>query len=290
MNLYNLATELQNVSPELTEATTMSNIAYLPSGFSNISTMLKVLAKKKRNWDIEILEQDGTKHITFGDELKISVPLEHWNDFTTRFNFDLGEDAKQLSLEPLLKEAMEDEIDKLSRELKPALVKLFDGPEFISVDRTVRVWEARFGVNRYLDLGDILILQNHKKIGIEKLFGNLLSIYDDDKGGLEMLIDACREKRPLNAFAVFKKYDWLYGIGISSTYHGVGLIFEVLVNPAYQVTQTIAVLKNPEVTDEIEGYTSVKVVRNVIFPRGKDGTFDTGFFKTLQDVIDDVVE
>jgi hypothetical protein len=291
MDLYSLATELEQIERErryrLLEATTMSAISYLPAQIGVVKARLGDLVRKKRKWGLEILEDDdGNKDVRIGNELRILVPKEHWDNFQEMFTGKLTNDS-YLDLNVFLNEALEDDLRDLREELKPALFKLFSEKVFNSLDRSIQVWIGRFGITTYLtNRAAIAVPYENKGKQIQKLHGDLLRAYGDDKGGLEMLLSDIQSKRPLGAHDVFKKYDHLYGTRIRSKIEDVTLIFEATVDMAFMISQSIYV-DNDSILDNVEeDVVAVKRVGNVLYPEGE--VFPVSFFETLQDIIEEI--
>lgn len=73
-----------NKENNMNEMTTMSSIAYLPGGGSDIKTILKNMAGKQPDWDIDILENDDGYDVNLGD-VNIKVGKDHWKEFSSSF-------------------------------------------------------------------------------------------------------------------------------------------------------------------------------------------------------------
>ena len=292
-NLFNLATELQEVERtrrvKLLEATTMNAISFLPAQLGVVRAKVKGLAKRKQKWGLEILEDDdGNKDVRIEDALRILVPKEHWDSFQEMFVGNLNDDS-YLNLSELLTEAMEDELKDLRANLKPALFEMFNEQRFASLDKTIKVWQGRFGINRIVtNRGKVIVTSEHKGRDIQQLYGKLLRIYEEDRGGLEMLVADMENSRPLCAYDVFKKYDYLYGSRVLSEHLDITLIFEANIDMAFMASQSIYV-DDEEVLDEIEDeIATVKRVGNVLYPSNE--MFDVNFFDILYNIIEEVGE
>ena len=301
-NLFNLASELEEVERvrrynKLVELTTQDAISFLPAQIGVVRNKVKSLAKQKQKWGLEILEDDdGNKDVRIEDAIRIIVPKEHWDVFQEMFVGDLNNDS-YLNLKSLLNETIEDELRDLRNDLKPALVEMFNEQRFNSLDKTVKVWQGRFGINRIItNKSRVAVASEPDRKGkdIQKLCGDLLRAYGEDKGGMEMLLADIKSARPLGAYDVFKKYDFLYGSRATSEFLDVTLIFEAIIDMSFVIKQTISVDRNSngqweEVLDEIEDQiVSVKRVGNVLYPYNEK--FDVGFFGTLCDIIEEVSE
>lgn len=290
---YDLASKLEEVDRirrlKLLEATSMDAVTFLPSHMGVVRAKVKELSKLKQKWSLEILEDDvGNKDVRIGDALRIIVPKEHWECFQEMFIGELNNDA-ELNLKDLLVEAMEDDLKDLRSNFKPVLVEMYNEKRFNALDRAIKVWQGRFGINRLMtNRGRVIVTPEHKGRDIQQLYGKLLRIYKEDRGGLEMLIADMENGRPLGAYDVFKKYDYLYGSRAESDHNDVVLIFETSIDMTFIVSESIYV-GDEEVLDEIEDQVSVvKRVGDTVYPVGE--RFDIGFFDILYNIIEEVEE
>jgi hypothetical protein len=186
-----------------------------------------------------------------------------------------------------LKEAVEDDMKKLRSELKLKLTEMFNKPEFISVDKIVNVWRSLFGIKSY-GITKTVVLQKQKGKDIQRLYGQLLRTYGEDKGNLEMLLNDIDSNRPLNSYDSFKDFDYLYGTRIVSEVWKEQLIFEATIDMSSNVAQSIYI-ENDAILDAVEEQSkSVKRVGNVLFPVG--GKFEASFLKSLKDIVKDTIE
>lgn len=289
----NICDELAEIEKQrrfrLLEATTMDAVTFLPTNIGAVRAAVKNLAKKKWKWGLTILEDDnGNKDVRIEDALRIIVPKEHWGAFQEMFNGELNDDS-ELNLKELLIEALEDELLDLRKKLKPALVEMYNDRYFESSDKTIKVWASVFGINRVItDSNKVAVTSGHKGRDIQKLYGRLLRAYGEDKGGLEMLLEDIGSGRPLGAYTVLKKYDYLYGDRVVSIFQDVTLIFEAVIDTTRMTSESIYV-SDADVLDELEDQlTSVKLVGNVIYPSGE--RFDVGFFSTFRSILEDTLE
>ena len=279
---------LENVKDILTETTTQDAVSFLPTHLGMVKARIADLAKKKKDWQIEILETDNDKEVQFENELRVIVPNEHWESFCSIFDGTLDNNA-YLNLRSLLNETMEEEMQDLRRELRVALAHLYDEAEFRKLNHSSGTWRWRFGVQSYDTKKKGLstpVTQENKGEDIQNLYKRLLEKYGEDRGNLEMLIEAVKDKTPLNTFEIFRRYDFLYGTRIHSRYEGVDLYFEATVDTTYHLSQTIYT-NNKELLNKIpEESREVKVVRSVLFPKG--GVFTSRFLRVLSDTIEDL--
>lgn len=275
---------LNKVLYKTDEATTMSDITYLPSGLGAVKAMIRTLARKKQDWNIDILEQEEGRQVMFEDDISIFVPHVYWNEFTQLFDDCLA--SGHVGLAKYLKEAMEEDIEELREELKPALTRMFNNDAFRQLDRTINQWRSRFGVKEYQQTNTLVRFED-KMRDIQKLTAKVFDVYGRDRGNLELLLEAVRNGDPLNSFQIFRQRDFLYGTRINSAYMRIPLIFEATVDMAHMLTQSI-VVEDQDVLDDIQGNRDIKVVRNIVYPVGE--AFDRRFFSELQDAIQGPLE
>jgi hypothetical protein len=187
-----------------------------------------------------------------------------------------------------LEEAMEEDMTKLREDLKPSLTRLFEGDPFHLIERDALLWKSRFGVDRYLTAGAPLVSIEKKVRDLQKLAGTLLQKYGNDRGYLEMIIEAMSEREPLNSFDGFKSNDYLYGTRMYSSHEGIEMVFEAALDPLYNVSETVYV-GDTEVLDrwaELAG--GIKIVGNVAYPKGE--RFTPGLLQLLEHAIIDTID
>jgi hypothetical protein len=122
---------------------------------------------------------------------------------------------------------------------------------------------------------------------IQKLFDLLIKEYGDDRGNLELIIEAIKSKTELNSFAVFRNYEYLFGTRIFSSYEGFDLSFECFIDYMYDLSQSIYVA-DQDLLDAIEEdiTSGIKVANKAIWPVG--GQFGPSIFAKIKAVIDDI--
>jgi len=274
---------------KLFEATTMDAIAFIPAHMGVVRAKVKDLAKRKLKWGLEILEDDeGNKDVRLEDALRITVPKEHWSIFQEMFVGNLDNDS-YLNLKSLLNEVMEDELRDLRAGIKPALHEMYNEQRFTSLDKTIKVWQGRFGTSKIItDTRNVAVTSERKGSDIQRLYGSLLRAYKNDKGGMEMLLSDMKSSRPLSAYDIFKNYNYLYGTRVQSEFYGVTLIFEANIDMAFMTSESIYI-EDEDVLEEVEDQIiTVKRVGDVLFPSNE--RFSVGFFNSLYNIIGEVAE
>lgn len=278
---------LQELAARVYEATTMDAVAFLPAHLGTVKARAADLAKKKLDWQIEILEQEDSREVFFEKDFQITVPNEHWDTFCSIFD-SAPSNNTYLNLKGLLNETAEEEMEDLRRELKVSLAKVFDSSELKQMDKIVNTWKWRYPTISY-DTREKLsaaISHENRKNDIQEVYARLIEAYGNDRGNLEMIIGALESGEPLNAFDILKGYDNLYGTRIKSRYEGVVMYFESLVDMSNQLTQSIHTDDDDLLAEVEEQSNEVKVVNSVIYPKG--GVFTFRFFKLLSDIIEDL--
>jgi len=264
----------ERVNRVISEVTTTANIAYLPSGFISWKEWLKRLADMKDRWNIKVLEKDSYYEVLFEDEAKAIVDKDYYCLFAKDFLGGMeGEGMAVIDLRKYLAEkmieAVDEEMKKLKRELTRALREAVEKGPVGEMREDFDLWIKLFGITKILTPKSVVFpfeeMDKSLKVVLEKLF----EAYEGDKGGLEMLIEALKNGDPMNAFEVFKEYDFLAGSRIRYVYKGeFVLVWEGLVNMDWSITESI-LIEDEKLLEEVSGHSDVKAVKNVVFPKGK---------------------
>jgi hypothetical protein len=278
--------DVRIIDKALEETTTSANIAYLPSGFVPVRNALTALAKKKKKWKIKILDQWSKNQylVVFEEALTVEVPKSHWAKFQKemRGKISAGEDY-EVDLSEYLVEQQEQDMSKLFRELEGALYEMLVQDPIKNVDENIETWIKMFGARRYVTSANILLKYETLEKDMQALLRNLKVTYGDDRGAVESLISTIKERRPLNTFDVFNRYENLIGSRVMSSHSGIDLTFEAYVSMSWVPAESIYI-EELDVADEVGAYPDVKAVNNVLFPKGK--SFSRKMFKILKDEID----
>jgi hypothetical protein len=279
--------KLEELAARVYETTSMDAVSFIPAHLGTVKARAADLAKKKLDWQIEILEQEDSREVYFEGDYRITVPNEHWDIFCSIFDSALTNNV-YLNLKGLLNETAEEEMEDLRRELKVSLARVFDTTEHKQMDKIVNTWKWRFPTISY-DTREKLsaaISQENRKNDIQALYAKLIEVYGNDRGNLEMIIGALQSGEPLNAFDILKGYDNIYGTRIKSRYEDVEMYFQSLVDMANQLTQSIHTNDDELLAAVEEESNEVKVVNSVIYPKG--GAFTFRFLRLLADIIEDL--
>lgn len=273
------------VFQEIKEQTTMSDVAFLPSTVGAVKSSIFSLAKMKSDWDIELIETDKEKKVKFGDSLSITVPSQYWGDFSKAYGISK---AGKISLQHLLKEAIDEEFEKLRDELKPSLTKFYDHDDFVTLENQVGLWRSFFGIVKQEKIDTAVSVSNKEK-DIQFLITKLLKVYGKDRGGLELLLSALDTRRQLSTFDVFEKFDYLYATKLLGVYRKVRIMYEGGVDMDYQFSQSIMVDSDEEeLIERLDELPDSKIVKNVIYPTGS--VFNKGFYRAFKNLIKDTID
>lgn len=282
MSTYDL---IESIFKGISEQTTMGDISYLPSTVGAVRSSIFSIAKMQSDWDVEIIENDKEKKVCFGDCLSVTVPTRYWDEFSSTYGVSK---SGKVSLKNLLKEAIDEEFQRLRDELKPALTKFYEYDDFTTLENQVDLWRSFFGIVRQEKIKTAVTVHNKEK-DIQYLVSKLLKVYGDDRGNLELLISALEERKILSSFEIFNKFDYLYGTKLLAIYKRIPIIYEGTIDIDYQLSQSIAVdKKETELIDRLDELSNVVVVKNVIYPNGP--VFNKGFYRSLKNLIKDVID
>ena len=266
------------------ETTTANSIAYVAGGFGSVKTAFKTLALLKDEWDIEILEADDSNDVNFEGSLIISVPHQHWDDFVSNA-FEGNKQLKRLNLSKYMKESILESKKNILLETNNLFSNMFDAPKFRNVRYNLGKWRSKFGGCSYVKEHNILVKHSHSVKDIKNALRLVRKQYENNRGYLEMFSQALKEKKSLERFDVFKKYNYIYGDSYYSKFRDTKLTFESKITKKFDIFESLQV-KDDDVFDEI--ITNIRSVHssrnNTIIPVGK--TFTRKFFKSLQEVID----
>ena len=284
MSIFNFMKRLDEDA--LAAVTTGGNpsVAYLPGGFSTMKNMLMSLNPIKKQWGLEVLEEEGNYKIQIEDAFNIIVPKKAYEEFNKRVYNVIG--RKYLNLEEMINEARTEEVHLLYDKLTKVLLN--DLKKEVPVAQTITMaehWLKVFPQAKFLPLTSALISLEDYDAGVKKLVARIKNIYGDDIGTLEMLITALEDGRPLNAFEPFSEYEYIVGAKIETEYDTVTMVVELTTNMTMMTAGSLYV-ESKETLAELEAYRTVKVVKNIVFPVGM--MFKPSDFNTVKNVIDEL--
>jgi len=262
------------------------SVAYLPGSFTNMKNSLRSLSVVKKQWDINVIENEGTLDVNFEDALSISVPRKAFEEFNTKVINVI--DNKQIDLTSMVNEARTEMVHKLYSKLNRLFTaNLRTNPPIRKTLITMNYWLSLFNDSVYLPMNSTVIQLNDFDNEVRSLIKRIENIYEDDIGNLEMLSSAISQKRPLGAFEPFSEYDYLIGTRIRSVYNGIETILELTVSNSLVMTQSMYI-ESKSILAELEAYKSVKVLNSLVFPVGQ--AFNPSIFKEIKDLIDGLEE
>jgi len=284
MGFYDLTTKIEYSS--INEDTTEANISFLPCHVGAVKSELRKLAQAKKDWQIEVLETKEGYQVTFEGALTVNVPGNYWSHFQSI----LAEQdvSKPINFQHLLDEEAEEEqkgLNELHDELRKALRGFYSRREFQEVFQYIDAWKRRWPQSRFIDLPKSVRIQFQKQNkDIIKVEEEIFAAYNDDRGGLEMVIEALTTGRSVEMYDGFKGYDFLYGGRLEE--HGLGVL-EVMCDSGLHVQVTVNI-QDQELMDKLEEDDPlVKHVGSVFFP--KPGTA-IEFFKKIRSTQEDFLQ
>lgn len=262
-NFYDLASRLQedggvgSVSgPTAGGATTMNAISYLPTQVGVVRSALSGLKKKKKKWNLEILETNTDRTVCFEDALKVIVPNEHWDHFQQMFDGQLDNSScfvlSSLAEDSEDTEGLEDAIDLEGRraDVHLALESVLSCHQVRCAQQVYSKWISKFIPDKDLTSEKVL-LPLTKKAGVEKLYEKLIESCSDDRGRLEMLSERLEGEKALTTLQKSSDCTILAGARIHSMLDGIGVIFEARVGFDKNIQFSVLV-EDDEVADRLQ--------------------------------------
>jgi len=270
----------ENVLKGIEEETTSVSISYLPGSFDTAKSLVNDLSRIKTRWGIEILENEDSYVLMFEDALSISIPREHYGDFNK--NVLPVEGVAYVDLTKIISESIKEFQQEVYGRLQKALLSKLKSNKHISSSTVLmKHWLHVFPNSKFVASGEkVAIKLNDFDNGAKKLSSELEKLHGDDIGEIDSIVDAIEEGRPIGSL---ENYDYVAGIKIQSRYGGVNLLAEFNVNFAMICSQSIYI-DNVDVLDELEGYSSIKVLYRRIFPVGHE--FRPSIFGNIKSVIE----
>jgi len=282
--MFDLIENIENYDV-VNETTTEDNVSFVPAQMGVVQHRLKSLSKKKTDWNLEVLEDMNKRAVMFEDQMAFIVPDEHWSVFQSIFGSEDLKTGSVVNLQRFLNESMEDELETLNNEVRPAIINLYESSIFDAADANIRRWMAFFKRSDHVPQSDVLVSFIDKQKQLAAVITGLKKAYGGEKGSLEMLLDALEQKDPLSTFEIFKRRTYLYGAKVSSFYEGVQLYFVSTIDPTYTLQEKV-VIRSEGVAEELTvDMGNVRVVRDTIYPIGEQ--FSSSFFNLLRTALDD---
>lgn len=285
--MYN---DIDNILQSINEITTTANISYLPSGFTTIKPMLQTLAKKKREWNIQVLENGEDYDLAIEDQINIKIPKKYLYKFKEDSGFDVLA-TKSLNFDKYLGEAVEDEIKSKVEQVRGALYELLISVPISTADQSLEYFINIFNGQVTSSISDKSSILNYATLedDIDALVNKIVSKYKNDVANLDMLYTALKSKSPLNAFEVFNKYDNLFSGVVVAKYKNTQLVYMISVNTQFQTTSMIQI-DNEIAIDRLDDEQDFKTDNiKKVFSRNREVIFNTRQINTIKTTLDEVV-
>jgi len=271
----------------IVEMTSASDIAFIPGGFKPMTKVLKGLAKKKKDWKLEVLDEDGRRTFNFEGDLRISVVTEDLEEFYSQVlcvdDFPENPGIIAFSLPFSLYESVQ-EVESAYDAMEDALHDYLIMGNVKVLDDHVALWEKYFGVVTYRPTHSFLTIDTVDKMeeGIAKQVANIRKIYGENIKQVNVITQALKSGNSLNSIKPFSAFKTMVGAKIISRYRGAEMVYEGSVGTSGLLSESIFV-NDDKVLKAADDISQVKVVKNTIFPRGK--LFPSNLFKSLRDDI-----
>jgi len=279
---------VENIVQSVNEETTSAAIAYLPGGFVPVKKAFSALAKVKKKWGISILDKEPDYHFDLEDKLTVIVPKQHSHTFKQDSGInDFG--MKEIDLSPyVLESVIEAQTDAsynttLINQIEDALYAVMAKSPIDTLGDDVKAWALKFP-GRYLPVKKSSLNTNTIEKDVDALMKQIGYKFSDDRGELELLLEAIKTQQSLARFDLFRSYQYLWAGVIESKYRGVRMIFEAIVDNKFDSSERIY-LTNKDVLESLEGLTLIKIGKGVVYPVG--GRFQQNFFTSIQNAIDE---
>jgi hypothetical protein len=261
-------------------ATTMNAISYLPSQVGKVRGALKTLKQKKNKWNLEVHESDEGYKVQFEDALVIDVAKEHWDHFQGMFEGVLDNNAYldlqvqlmdrvQLTEEQMIKTRQDEFLDKV---LNTLFVQ-----ETHNVMGASSAWLKAFGCEKDLSkLTDCVGRFN-------EFIDEKIEECGDDLGALEIMIEN------FSVDSLKDAAEYLIADRYSSSFAGVGLVFEAQLNFDFEGSCSIWV-QDSEAADVLEeAYIGLQRIGNVFYPRFSQ-VIKGDLLESIKEIISDLGE
>lgn len=200
---------------------------------------------------------------------------------------DNDEDEEESEPEDAVLEQRSELIHNIYNKLMRVMtVDLRDNKQIKRTIVLLNYWLSLFPQSKYLPISvPVAVNLGSYDKSILELINRIKNIYVDDMGGLQELVTAIKEDRPLNALAPFSECDYIVGVRVETKYQGIVMVLNITVNLAMIPTCSLYV-ESSDVLDELESYRTVKVLKDMAFPVGQ--FFSPSIFHNIKDIIDDL--
>lgn len=282
----------QLINSVMDEVTTITNIAFLPSGFRETRKIIQGLVRDKKKLKIEILEDPRGRNVKFEDKLNVSVPGMYWDKFANsilninpRQRF---ENPFQLDLSHILKEAKEDVFEKEFQEFEKVFKSITKNKDFQDVISHRNIWLRFFKVQKedVDDKNSVFTIGRFNR-DFKNIVKQTKKVYRDDLGGLQQVTDGIKKEDSLINFEVFEKFDNLISTRILSRLGGEDLIYNVSLDLGFNFVESISTTFEPFL-ERLEDFSLISIEKNTASPFG--GKFTLLQIKNIWEELNEVLD
>lgn len=272
-----------SVCNKIQEMTDGSAIAYLPSGFVPVAQAFRKLAKEKKQWNVDVIDDESDYTMDIEKRVSVKIPKVH----IARFKQDSGLNIvgmKNIDLSGFLQESFGEAIGRLTQRVSDSFYALLTQPPCDILDNEVYAWSEQFWGNPELVKESVINISTIEA-DVEALLEKITLTYQDDRGNLDMLARAFEDKRPLGTFKIFRSYDYLEAAVIRSIYRKVEMVYECTVDLNFKLVEKIFIY-DEDVLEHLMSFKGIKISGKVVYPIGEK--FQDKFFLAIKTIIDEL--
>ena len=199
--------------------TTSANVAYIPTDVPPVHKELTRLSKKKKNWNISVLESSHEYIVSFEDYSNIVVPVSLWENFKTTIfgTSNLPDGEFTVDLGGYLVEALNDEIDQSLYQLRAVIVQFLNSDMVSSQRHKVASFERVSGLHtNFANEGRSAITGVNSEQQLSKFLQLVQNTYKNDVGSIQLIASAIQQRSPLTEIPLFDQYDNLMSVVLSN--------------------------------------------------------------------------
>ena len=257
-------------------------VSYLPGGFTSIRNILRSLSKLKKQWNLEILEENDNYKVKIEDALNINVPKTAYKEFNSKV-FNTSKSI--LDISDIINEDKDQAFNDTFKRVKNLLYNI---NSFVIVRKMLvlmHTWIRLYPKTGILYNNDISLNLKDLRKDADKVLEDIKLLYSDDLGKLEILLDTLYSGKSLVAIAPFLYKSYFVGIELYSVYQGVKLKFILRLDNSWQLFQYIKVYDS--LVEDLKVNKNVKVVKDNILP--VSGQFSVKDLTDIKKELDDLI-
>lgn len=277
--------------------TFQNDVSFVPGGLGTVAPVLSQLRKKKKAWRVRRVKKSATESVLELGDVRIQVQdadlpelqeavfgLGRREDFRSTMLVEIDEAVSLNETEGLpetVNEAQPDlagALEKVREQLEQLLKTEPLRASYFGVQAFQKVFAGKY---RPVTLSRSLLRvtdENTLVSDLNELVDSLRSYYRDDRGGIEMVLEALRERQPLNLYPSFAGYDHLFAFQVEAPTPSGMVLFRWSVDFTYRVQQWLGLAgASALLGDRLD----VQVEGNRVFPAAGQSSFTLELFESL---------